>query len=99
MHKCYPTAKGSEIPAYCRVCPEPLSQEGNVPLFARDHQSQGCVRLLGRTSCLQAAHLHFPIVAALTLQASFNFMAAVTICSDFGAQKIKVSHCFPNYLP
>ena len=27
-------------------------------------------------------------------QASFNFMAAVTICSDFGAPKHKVSHCF-----
>ena len=25
---------------------------------------------------------------------SFNFMAAITICSDFGAQKNKVSHCF-----
>ena len=35
-------------------------------------------------------------------QASFNFMAAVTICSDFGAQKDKVGHCFhcfPVYLP
>ena len=60
VHTCYHTAKGSEILAFCRVCPEPLSQEGNVPLFARDHQSQGCVRLLERTSCLQAAHLHFP---------------------------------------
>ena len=32
----------------------------------------------------------------------FNFMAAITICSDFGAQKNKVSHCFycfPIYLP
>ena len=27
-------------------------------------------------------------------QASFNFMAAVTICSDFGAPKNKVCHCF-----
>ena len=27
-------------------------------------------------------------------QASFNFMAAVTICHDFGAPKSKVSHCF-----
>ena len=27
-------------------------------------------------------------------QASFNFMASVTICSDFGAQENKVSHCF-----
>ena len=35
-------------------------------------------------------------------QASFNFMAAVTIRSDFGAQGNKVSHCFhcfPLYLP
>ena len=31
---------------------------------------------------------------------SFNFMAAVTIYSDFGAQKIKsvTFHCFPIYL-
>ena len=27
-------------------------------------------------------------------QASYNFMAAVTICSDFGAQENKVCHCF-----
>ena len=27
-------------------------------------------------------------------QASFNFMAAITICSDFGAPKNKVWHCF-----
>ena len=35
-------------------------------------------------------------------QVSFNFKAAVTICSDFGAPKNKVSHCFhcfPIYLP
>ena len=35
-------------------------------------------------------------------QASFNFMVAVTICSDFGAQESKVSHyfhCSPIYLP
>uniref|UniRef100_A0AC11EJ91 Uncharacterized protein n=7 Tax=Ovis aries TaxID=9940 RepID=A0AC11EJ91_SHEEP len=35
-------------------------------------------------------------------QASFNFMAAVTICSDFGVPQNKVSpcfHCFPIYLP
>ena len=34
-------------------------------------------------------------------QASFNFMAALTICNDFGAQKNKVCHCFhrlPIYL-
>ena len=35
-------------------------------------------------------------------QASSNFMAALTICSDFGAQENKISHCFyffPFYLP
>ena len=33
--------------------------------------------------------------------ASFNFMAAITICSDFGAQENQVCHCFhfsPTYL-
>ena len=35
-------------------------------------------------------------------QVSFNFMAAVTTCSDFGAPPNKVCHCFhcfPIYLP
>ena len=35
-------------------------------------------------------------------QGAFNFMAAVTICSDSGAQENKVCHCchcFPIYLP
>ena len=35
-------------------------------------------------------------------RASFNFMAAVTICRDFGAQENKICHCFhpfPIYLP
>ena len=35
-------------------------------------------------------------------QVSFNFMAAITICSDFGAPKNKVwhcFHCFPIYFP
>ena len=35
-------------------------------------------------------------------QVSFNFMAVITICRDFGAQENKVCHCFhcfPIYLP
>ena len=31
-------------------------------------------------------------------QTSFNFMAAVTICSDFGAQENEVWHCFHCFL-
>ena len=41
------------------------------------------------------------VIAFLLEQMSFNFMAAVTICSDFGAQENKVCHyfhCFPIYL-
>ena len=35
-------------------------------------------------------------------QMSFNFMAAVTVCSDFGAREDKISNYFyfsPFYLP
>ena len=34
------------------------------------------------------------VITFLPKSKSFNFMAAITICSDFGAQKNKVSHCF-----
>ena len=42
------------------------------------------------------------VIAFLPGCKHFNVMAAVTICSDFGAQKNKVSHCvqcFPIYFP
>ena len=44
----------------------------------------------------------FAIAFASKEQVSFNFMTAVTIFSDFGAQENKVCHCFhcfPIYLP
>ena len=34
------------------------------------------------------------LVITLPLKASFNFMAAITLCSDFGTPKNKVCHCF-----
>ena len=42
------------------------------------------------------------VMAFLPRSRHLNFMAAVTICSDFGAPKTKVSHdfhCFPICLP
>ena len=39
------------------------------------------------------------VITFLPRSKCLNFMAAVTICNDFGAQKNKVSHCFPIYLP
>ena len=41
------------------------------------------------------------VITFLPRSKCLNFMAAFTICSDFGAQKNKVSHCFhcfPIYL-
>ena len=42
------------------------------------------------------------VIAFLPRSKCLNFMAAVTICSDFGAQENEVCHCFhcfPIYLP
>ena len=41
------------------------------------------------------------VIAFLPRSKRLNFMAAVSICSDLGAQENKVSHfhCFPIYLP
>ena len=42
------------------------------------------------------------VIAFLPRSKRLNFMAAVTICSNFGAPKNKGSHCFlcfPTYLP
>ena len=42
------------------------------------------------------------VIAFLSRSKSFNFMVAVIICSDFGAQENKVCHsfhCFPIYFP
>ena len=42
------------------------------------------------------------VIAFLPRSKCLNFTAAVTVCSDFGAQENKISqcfHCFPIYLP
>ena len=57
---------------------------------------------VGKVMSLLFNMLSSLVIAFLLEQVSFNFMAAVTICSDFGAQKCKVCHCFhcfPIYLP
>ena len=63
------------------------------------------IALTRRTFVSKVMSLLFNKLSKLVLnkeQASFNFMAAVTICSDFGAQENNVCHCFhfpPIYLP
>ena len=39
------------------------------------------------------------VIAFFQRASVFSFHGAVTICSDFGALKNKVCHCFPIYLP
>ena len=75
VHECYRTAKGSEIPAYCRVCPEPFlppyHRKGMFPRLQGTIKLKAVSRLLGRMPHLQArsapsreprlqARLHFP---------------------------------------
>ena len=59
------------------------------------------VALIRQTFVGKVMSLLFNMLSRFVI-ASFHFMAAVTICSDFGAPQNKVSHCFhcfPIYLP
>ena len=65
------------------------------------------IALMRRTTVGKVMSLLFNILSRLVItflprSKRLNFMAAVTICSDFGAQKNKVRHCFhcsPIYFP
>ena len=57
------------------------------------------IALTRRTFVSKVMSLLFNMLSRLVINflprsKHLNFMAAVTICSDFGAQKSKVSHCF-----
>ena len=55
---------------------------------------------VGKVMSLLFNILSMLVIAFLPRNKCLNFMAAVTICSDFGAQKYKVwhyFHCFPIY--
>ena len=54
---------------------------------------------VGKVMSLLSNMLSRLVITSLPRKVSFNFMAAITICSDFRAPKNKVSHCFPIYLP
>ena len=49
---------------------------------------------VGKVMSLLFNMLSWLVIAFLPRSKCLNFMAAVTICSDFGAQENKVSHCF-----
>ena len=49
---------------------------------------------IGKVMSLLSNMLSRLVIAFLPRSKSLNFMASVTICSDFGAQENKVCHCF-----
>ena len=69
-----------------------LTAEKAIPLTGHPLSVKSCLCFL--ICCLGLSQLFF--------QASFNFMASVSICSAFGVQENKVCHCFhcfSIYLP
>ena len=57
---------------------------------------------VGKVMSLLLKMLSRLVIPFLPRSKCLNFMAAITICSDFGAPKNKVSHCFhcfPIYFP
>ena len=58
--------------------------------------------IVGKVMSLLFSMLSRLVITFLLRNKHLNFMAVVTICSDFGATQNKVSHCFhcfPIYLP
>ena len=83
-------------------CNSKASVPGSLPFFmvqlSHLYVTTGKTIALTRwTYAVQVCH-SFPSKE----QVSSNFMAAITVCSDFGAQENEVCHCsfcFPIYLP
>ena len=109
MHTCYLTAKGSEIPVFCRVCPEPFlppyHRKGMFPRLQGTIKLKAVSRLLGRTPLLQARsaqaespvcrHIStFPIVAALTLHFSLSHSIFSSICLHCSLKKAFLPLCY-----
>ena len=54
---------------------------------------------VGKVMSLLLNMLSRVVITFLPRSKDLNFMAAVTIWSDYGAPQNKVCHCFPIYLP
>ena len=83
---CHPVISSSVVPF--SSCPQSLPASESFPvsqLFKSGGQSTG---VWASTSVLPVNTQDWSLISWLQ-----------SICSDFGAQKNKVSHCFPIYLP
>ena len=71
------------------------------PTHTSIHDYWKTIALTRQTFVGKAMSLLFNMLSKLAisfLPRDKNFMAAVTICSDFGAPQNKVSHCFQLFL-
>ena len=82
----FPTQGSNPGLLHCRQILYHLSHQGNHSLDYTD---------LGWQSNISAVYVCHSFSSRE--QASFNFMAAVTICSDFGAPQNKDCHCFHSF--
>ena len=72
-----------------------------VPTLTSIHDYWKTIILTSQNLVSKVMSLLFNLLSSLViafLKASFNFIAAITICSDFGAQENKVFNCF-HYFP
>ena len=68
----------------------------------KEENEKACLKLnIQKTKIMASSHITSWQIDEEKVEtvASFNFMGAITICSDFGAPKSKVCHCFHIYLP
>ena len=79
-----------------------ILQISHLYMTARKTIALSRQRFVGKVMSLLFNMLSRLLTFSSKEQASFNFMAAVTICSDFGAQENTICQCFPLfpiYLP
>ena len=89
--------KSTDITLPTKVCLVQLSYPHMIKTIAL---TRGII--VGKVMSLLFNMLSRLVITFLPRNKSFNFMAVITICSDFGAPKNKVCdsfHCFPIYLP
>ena len=86
-----------------------VAVQGTLKSLLQHHSSKALILLCSAFFIVELSHpfrttgktiaLNRQIFVGKVMFTFLNFLAAITICSDFGAPKNKISHCFPIYLP
>ena len=89
------SSKASILPVFSFVYSPTIT---SIHDYCKNH-SFDYQNFVGKVMSLLFNMLSRLVIAFLPRSKNLNFMAAVTICSDFGDQENKVYHCFPIYVP